>query len=72
MTCPYLVINAGKKICRRMLEDGINEAVSDFDVKHYCEGNPINCYYFRSPANRKFFDWRAERKKKVEALPKTT
>jgi len=74
MTCPHLVVNAGKKLCKRMLEDGLNGAVSDFDVKHYCKGNQIHCYYFRSPPNRKLLDWRAGRKKKieVEALPTTT
>jgi len=71
VTCPYLVINAGKEACKRMLEDDLDGTVSDFDVKHYCKGNPIHCYYFRSPANRKLFDWRADRKEKVE-VPSTT
>jgi len=71
MTCPHLVINAGKKICRRMLEDGLNGAVSDLDVKHYCKGKPIHCYYYRFPPNPRLLDWRADNKQKVEALPTT-
>jgi len=66
MTCPHIVIKAGKKVCKRMIEDGLNGAVSDFDVNHYCKGNPIHCYYFRTAPKQKLLDWRASRRKKVE------
>lgn len=48
MRCPYLSA-ASKKICVRMLELGPDEELTDFDIKHYCTGNPIFCYYFRLP-----------------------
>ncbi|RLI20455.1 hypothetical protein DRO54_06255 [Candidatus Bathyarchaeota archaeon] len=48
MKCPYLS-EASKKICVKMLELKLKGEVSDFDIKHYCTGNPIFCYYFRLP-----------------------
>jgi len=47
MRCPHLSVNDGKNICKRMVEEGMNGEVSEFDVQHYCNGNPVNCYYFR-------------------------
>jgi len=49
MHCPYLS-SASKKVCVRMLEAQMNGEVSDFDLKHFCDGNPVYCYYFRLPA----------------------
>jgi hypothetical protein len=47
MECPCLSECKGRKVCREMLAKGIDEEVSDFDIDHYCEGNPFNCYFFR-------------------------
>jgi hypothetical protein len=44
MQCPYLETNP-KRTCKKMLEAEVDEAISDFDLAHYCEGNPICCYY---------------------------
>jgi hypothetical protein len=48
MQCPNLSVDNGKKTCKRMAEAGMDGEVSDFDVQHYCNGNPNNCYYFRT------------------------
>ncbi|MCW3980346.1 MAG: hypothetical protein NWF11_02615 [Candidatus Bathyarchaeota archaeon] len=32
-----------------MLEHNLEDDLSDFDLKHFCDGNPIYCYYFRLP-----------------------
>jgi hypothetical protein len=47
MKCPYLS-SASKKECVKMLAERMDGALSDFDLKHFCDGNPIYCYYFRS------------------------
>jgi hypothetical protein len=46
MECPYL--SSSFRICKKMIEDGLDGAVSSFDIKHFCRGNPFYCYYFRS------------------------
>jgi len=33
-----------------MLAENMDEELSNFDLKHFCDGNPIYCYYFRLPA----------------------
>jgi len=48
MQCPSLLIKDNVRICKRMTEEGMDGNVSDFDVQHYCNGNPVNCYYFRN------------------------
>ena len=48
MKCPYLSI-ASSKECVKMLEQNMDEKLSDFDLKHFCDGNPVYCYYFRLP-----------------------
>jgi len=53
MRCPHLSINEKERICQRMVEEGMDGKISDFDFQHYCNGNPINCYYFRSSNNHK-------------------
>jgi len=50
--CPYFNHNP-KRICTRMVEQGLNGMVSEFDVKHFCKGNPFYCYYFRSGSSKK-------------------
>ena len=46
MKCPYLS-EASKKVCVKMLELKLKGDLTDFDIRHYCAGNPIFCYYFR-------------------------
>jgi hypothetical protein len=48
MRCPYLS-SASSKECVKMLEQNIDDELSDFDLKHFCDGNPVYCYYFRLP-----------------------
>ena len=48
MKYPYLS-SSSKKICVKMLEMKLNPELTDFDIRNYCEGNPIYCYYFRLP-----------------------
>jgi hypothetical protein len=31
-----------------MLEASMNADLTDFDIKHFCNGDPIYCYYYRS------------------------
>jgi len=50
MKCPY-VRNSPLK-CIRMIEKGLDGNLSDFDVQHYCDGNPINCYFYRAPLSQ--------------------
>ena len=32
-----------------MLEQKIDSQLSEFDIKHFCDGNPVYCYYYRLP-----------------------
>ncbi|MDH5437699.1 MAG: hypothetical protein OEX76_02230 [Candidatus Bathyarchaeota archaeon] len=41
------------KTCAMMTKEGLNGNLSDFDIKHFCKGNPILCYYFRMPHPKK-------------------
>lgn len=50
MKCPYLHNSSPK--CTKMIEKGLDGKVSDFDIKHFCNGNPINCYYYRLPSSQ--------------------
>ena len=52
MKCPYLS-EASKKVCVKMLELKLKGDLTDFDIRHYCTGNPIFCYYFRLPQIKK-------------------
>jgi hypothetical protein len=45
--CPYLLVESEKKTCRQMIEHGLDEELDDFDITHYCQGNPNYCFYFR-------------------------
>ncbi len=33
-----------------MLARDLDGGLSEFDLKHFCDGSPIYCYYFRLPA----------------------
>lgn len=49
--CPHL---RSDKTCARMIKEGLDGSVSDVDIKHFCDGNPLLCYYFRlSPPKKK-------------------
>jgi len=49
--CPYLLSRA-EKICLSMVESELDGVVSSFDIKHFCDGTPIHCYYYRfAPSN---------------------
>ena len=49
--CPYLRLD---KMCARMIKEGLDGSVSDVDIKHFCNGSPLLCYYFRlSPSEKK-------------------
>jgi len=50
--CPYLS-SSSKRVCRRMVEEGLDGEVSSFDIEHFCRGKPLYCYYFRSSPSRK-------------------
>ncbi len=65
MKCPYLS-EASKKICVKMLELKLKGELTDFDVRHYCTGNPIFCYYFRLPQIEK--EIKETRKKKLKII----
>jgi hypothetical protein len=52
MRCPYLS-SATKKVCVKMLEAQVSGELNDFDIKHFCDGDPVYCYYFRLPQLRK-------------------
>jgi hypothetical protein len=51
MRCPYLKSSSAKK-CVAMEGAGKPAEISGFDYKHYCNGNPTLCYYYRE-AQRK-------------------
>ena len=61
MKCPYLS-SASKKECVKMLAENMGGELSEFDLKHFCDGNPVYCYYFRIPATQA-----ASRLQKTEA-----
>jgi hypothetical protein len=48
MKCPYLFDKNNVRLCESMEEAGMDGKVSDFDVEHYCDGTPVNCFYFRN------------------------
>ncbi|MGB9134326.1 MAG: hypothetical protein WCC63_01890 [Candidatus Bathyarchaeia archaeon] len=66
MKCPYLS-SASKKECVKMLAESIGGELSEFDLKHFCDGNPVYCYYFRVPAART-----TTRLQKTDLEPETT
>ena len=50
--CPYFR-KSPNKICVRMAEKGLDATLSDFDIQHFCNDNPINCFFFRSSSPEK-------------------
>ena len=52
MECPYLSAASDRRICRLMVGQRLDGEVDDFDVSHYCKGNPGYCFFFRSYSNR--------------------
>ncbi len=50
--CPYFR-KTPNKTCVRMAEKGLDAELSDFDIKHFCNGNPINCFFFRQAPPKK-------------------
>ena len=65
MKCPYLS-EASKKVCVKMLELKLKGDLTDFDIRHYCTGNPIFCYYFRLPQIEK--EMKENEKKKLRTI----
>ena len=51
MKCPYLRNSPPR--CIRMIEKGLDGKVSDFDMEHYCDCNPVNCYFYRISSSEK-------------------
>jgi len=47
--CPHL---HSHKTCAMMVKDGLDGNVSEFDIKHFCDGNPLLCYYFRMSSRK--------------------
>jgi len=52
MDCPYSSVTQNEKICRLMEVQGLDAELDDFDLTHYCKGNPNHCFFFRSCNNR--------------------
>lgn len=48
MECPYLSAAPKGKICWLMVEQRLDGELDDFDITHYCKGNPNYCYFYRS------------------------
>lgn len=59
MKCPHLRNSPPK--CIRMIERGLDGNVSDFDIEHYCDGNPINCYFYRVLSSQKTESYRQQK-----------
>jgi len=36
-----------------MAEKGLDASLSDFDIQHFCNGSPVNCFFFRQPPSKK-------------------
>jgi hypothetical protein len=51
-----------------MLEKNLDGEVSDFDIRNFCDGNPIYCYYFRSQAIKAALKDKNENKHKILPL----
>jgi hypothetical protein len=52
-----------------MSEKGISSEVSDFDLEHYCQGNPVNCYFFRMLKDEKTDKpWKKSIDKRADSL----
>ncbi len=67
MKCPYLS-SASKKKCVKMSAENLDEELTEFDMKHFCDGNPVYCYYFRSPSAQPLERF-AKKETPIETLP---
>ncbi len=47
MKCPFLLADPKEKVCRQMLKQGLDGELEDFDIAHYCIGNPNHCFFYR-------------------------
>lgn len=45
--CPYLSSESKRKKCTKMIEAELSEEISDSDYEHYCDGNPIYCFFLQ-------------------------
>ena len=45
MKCPYLRNSPPR--CTKMIEKGLDGKLTDFDIEHFCDGNPVRCYFYR-------------------------
>jgi hypothetical protein len=66
MKCPYLSDGSKEKICSLMIKQGLDGELDDFDITHYCKGNPNHCYFYRSykvqkPTNEQLEDRKPEK-----------
>jgi len=68
MRCPYLS-SATKKVCVKMLEAQISGDLNAFDIRNFCDGNPIYCYYFRLPQLQKTLQNTTQRDDKIITQP---
>jgi len=69
--CPHLSDKEGKKICQKLLDEGMEGEVSDFDVQHFCAANPMYCYYFRMPSKHAKTQEEATLKDKISHIVTT-
>jgi hypothetical protein len=60
MKCPYLSVASEKRVCRLMEEQGLDGELDEFDLAHYCKGNPNYCYFYRSCGVQKTTDEQIE------------
>ena len=51
--CPYLSDTYSGKVCSLMIRQGLDGELDEFDIAHYCKGNPNHCYFYRSYSARK-------------------
>lgn len=52
MKCPFLLADTKEKVCRQMLKQGLDGELDDFDIAHYCVGNPNHCFFYRFHSRR--------------------
>jgi len=48
MECPYLSEGSDERVCNQMINQGLDGELDEFDIKHYCKGNPNHCYFYRT------------------------
>jgi hypothetical protein len=45
--------NGASEKCVEMEKAGQPAQISEFDFEHFCNGNPLDCYYYRKAINEK-------------------